>query len=328
MTRLLSGHSAWRRSQRLHRSITIVVCAIGVVVAVLVGRRLTSTSWPLEGARIELALAAGAAYLASFIFRALGWQQLFPATARPDRSRCLAACGAAAASGVVLPFRLDYVVKITTLRRLGGVTVGLEAIAVSILSLGLVDAVAMLPLAIAAFATSGAIFRAPLAVVMLFCLGCIGVLTLGPKLGQLPLIGRSSRLEGICHRVGGSAARTRATFNAGGFLVACWSTRALGNTLLLWAMGVGFSPTFALVILCMAAAASILPITAGGAIVGVGATSGVLLALGVPMREAVNFSLASGLLLTSSALVAAVIGICGSLLFTSNRPRLVRAGSA
>ena len=161
MTRLLSGHSAWRRSQRLHRSITIVVCAIGVVVAVLVGRRLTSTSWPLEGARIELALAAGAAYLASFVFRALGWQQLFPATARPDRSRCLAACGAAAASGVVLPFRLDYVVKITTLRRLGGVTVGLEAIAVSILSLGLVDAVAMLPLAIAAFATSGAIFRAP-----------------------------------------------------------------------------------------------------------------------------------------------------------------------
>ena len=328
MTRLLSGHSAWRRSQRLHRSITIVVCAIGVVVAVLVGRRLTSTSWPLEGARIELALAAGAAYLASFVFRALGWQQLFPATARPDRSRCLAACGAAAASGVVLPFRLDYVVKITTLRRLGGVTVGLEAIAVSILSLGLVDAVALLPLAITAFATSGAIFRAPLAVVMLFCLGCIGVLTLGPKLGRLPLIGRSSRLEGICHRVGGSAARTRATFNAGGFLVACWSTRALGNTLLLWAMGVGFSPTFALVILCMAAAASILPITAGGAIVGVGATSGVLLALGVPMREAVNFSLASGLLLTSSALVAAVIGICGSLLFTSNRPRLVRAGSA
>jgi hypothetical protein len=78
----------------------------------------------------------------------------------------------------------------------------------------------------------------------------------------------------------------------------------------------------------MAAAASILPITAGGAIVGVGATSGVLLALGVPMREAVNFSLASGLLLTSSALVAAVIGICGSLLFTTNRPRLVRAGSA
>jgi hypothetical protein len=328
MTRRLPKDADRGRTLRLHRLVTIVVCAVGVVVGVLVARRITSTSWPLEGARVELALAAGTAYLASFVFRALGWQQLFPATARPARSRCLAACGAAAASGAVLPFRLDYVVKITTLRRLRGVTVGLEVIALSVVSLGLVDAVAMMPLAVAALATSGAIFRAPLAVVLFFCLGCIGVLTLGPKLGRLPLIARSSRLEGICHRVGGSAARTRATFNAGGFLVGCWSTRALGNALLLWALGVGFSPTFALVILCMAAAASILPITAGGAIVSVGATSGVLLALGVPTREAVNFSLASGLLLTSSALVAAVIGMCGSILFASRGGHLVRVDSA
>ena len=75
----------------------------------------------------------------------------------------------------------------------------------------------------------------------------------------------------------------------------------------------------------MSAAASILPITAA-ARSSAWAPSGVLLALGVPTREAVNFSLASGLLLTSSALVAAVIGLCGSMLFTTNRRRLVRAG--
>jgi hypothetical protein len=304
-------------------SLATVVGALGVAAAVLVARRITSSSWPLAGAQIELALAAGAAYLASFVFRALGWQRLFPATARPDRSRCLAACGAAAASGAVLPFRLDYVVKIATLRRLAGVTIGLEAIALSLLSLGLVDAVAMLPLAAAAFGTSGAVFRAPLAVVLLFCLGCIGVLALGPRVGRLPLIARSRRLGGICQRVGGSAARTRSTFAAGGLLLGCWLMRATGNTLLLWALGVGFSPTFALVILCLAAASSILPITAGGAIVSVGATSGILLALGVPTRAAVNFSLASGLLLTSSALLAALIGVSGSLLFAFNRRRLV-----
>ena len=325
-TPLRTSASRWLRL--LHWSLPTVMCAMGLVIAVLVARRLTSTSWPLQGAQIELALAAGAAYLASFVFRALGWRQLFPATSRPDRSRCLAACGAAAASGVVLPFRLDYVVKITTLRRLSGVTLGLEAIALSIISLGLVDAVAMLPLAVAAFATSGAIFRAPLIVVLLFCVGCIGVLAFGPKVARLPLLARSRRLEGMCHRVGGSAIRTRSTVAAGGFLVGCWMTRALGNTLLLWALGVGFSPTFALVILCMSAAASILPITAGGAIAGVAATSGVLLALGVPTREAVNFSLASGLLLTSSALVAAGIGICGSLFFAFNRRRVVTVSSA
>jgi hypothetical protein len=94
--------------------------------------------------------------------------------------------------------------------------------------------------------------------------------------------------------------------------------------MLLWALGVGFSPTFALVIMCMAAATSIVPITAGGAIVSIGATSGVLLALGVPARAAINFSLASGLLLTSTALVAAVAGVSGSVFFAFNRRRLLR----
>lgn len=196
-------------------------------------------------------------------------------------------------------------------------------IAFSILSLGLVDAVAMLPLAVVAIVTSGAIFRAPLGVVVLFCVGCIGVLTLGPRLALLPLIARSTRLQAACRRLGGSASRTGSTYAAGGFLLGCWLMRALGNTLLLLALGVGFSPTYALVILCLGAAASILPITAGGAVAGIAATSGVLLALGVPTRAAVNFSLSAGLLLTSTALRAAVVGVGGSLLFAFQRRRLV-----
>ncbi len=289
----------------------------------LAGRRLTTSSWPLEHANVGLAVAAAVAYLASFVFRALGWQRLFPGE-RPDRSRCLAACGAAAASGVVLPFRLDYIVKISTLRRLGGVRLGLETVGLSIISLGLVDAVAMLPLAVAAIATSGAIFRAPLIVVLLFCLGCIAVLALGPRLVLLPLVHRSSRLQRILQRVGDHAGISRSTMAAGGFLFGCWTMRALGSTLLLSALGIGFSPALALVILCMAAAASILPITSGGAVVGIGATTGVLLALGVSKEAALNFSLASGMLLTVSALVAASVGVGGSLFFTMQRRHLAR----
>jgi uncharacterized membrane protein YbhN (UPF0104 family) len=311
----------------LRRAVPTLFSVAALAAAFLVARRMTSTSWPLDGAKIELVVGAAAAYLASFGFRALGWQRLFPAATRPDRGRCLAACGAAAASGVVLPFRLDYLVKIATLRRLGGVTLGLDAIVISILSLGLVDAVAMLPLAVAALVTSGAVFRAPLVVVLLFCLGCVAVLAVGPQIGRLPLVARSSRLQALCGRVGGSAARTSSTLAAGVLLLGCWLMRALGNTLLLWALGVGFSPGIALLILCLSAAASILPITAGGAIVGVGATSGVLLAVGVPTRAAVNFSLASGLLLTSSALVAAFVGAGVSLLLTVNRRRLLRAAT-
>jgi hypothetical protein len=51
---------------------------------------------------------------------------------------------------------------------------------------------------------------------------------------------------------------------------------------------------------------------ASGAIANVGATAAILLALGVHKDAAINFSLASGLLLCGTATVAAVIGIATS----------------
>ena len=291
---------------------------------VLVARHLSDASWPLEGGHVLLVSLAGAFYLASFGFRAFGWHQLFPSCERPDRARCLAACGAAAASGVVLPFRLDYVVKISTLRRLGGVTLGLETIAVSIVTLGMIDAVAMLPLAVSALATSGPLLRAPLVVVVLFCVGCLGITMLGQRVARLPLVGRWDRLHTVYRRVADSTRFSRPTLVAGALLLGCWTSRALGSTFLLSALGVRFSPTLALVVLCMSAATSILPITAGGAVAGMGTTAGVLYALGVSKGVAVNFSLASGLLLTGAALVAAVFGLVGSLLLTFRARRTFR----
>jgi hypothetical protein len=217
---------------------------------------------------------------------------------------------------VVLPFRLDYVVKICTLRRLGGVRLGLETIAVSILALGVVDAVAMLPLAGFALATSGPVLRAPLIVVVLFCTSCLAILTLGQRVARVPLVGRSHRLHIIYRRLADSTRFSRPTLVAGVLLLGCWTSRALGSTFLLSALGVPFSPTLALVVLCMSAAAAILPITAGGAVAGMGTTAGVLFALGVSKGAAVNFALGSGLLLTSAALAAAALGLSGSLLLT------------
>ena len=68
--------------------------------------------------------------------------------------------------------------------------------------------------------------------------------------------------------------------------------------------------------MCLSAATAILPITAGGAVAGMGTTAGVLYALDVSKGVAVNFALASGLLLTCAALVAAALGLAGSLLLT------------
>ena len=283
---------------------------------VLVARHLTDASWPLDGARVFLVFLAGGSYLASFGFRAFGWQQLFPCRERPDGARCLASCGAAAASGVVLPFRLDYVVKIFTLRRLGGVTLGLKTIGVSIVALGMVDAVAMLPLAAYALAVSGPVLRGPMVVVVLFCIGCLVILALGQRVSRLPLVGRSDRLQAVYRRVAVSTRFSRPTLVAGLLLLGCWTSRALGSAFLLNGLGVRFSPTIALVVVCVSAATAILPITAGGAVAGMGTTAGVLLALGVSKNVALNFSLASGLLLTSAALTAAALGLIGSVLLT------------
>ena len=100
---------------------------------------------------------------------------------------------------------------------------------------------------------------------------------------------------------------------AGGYLFGCWTTRAVGSALLLSALGFAFSPTTALCVLCLSAAAGVIPITAGGAVANVGATAGILLALGVGKDIAINFSLASGLLLVTSASVAALSGLALSL---------------
>jgi hypothetical protein len=307
------------RSRTLKLLSGVAFSVVTIVACALVARHLTHTSWPLDNASVAFVALGGTAYLASFGFRALGWHHLFPERERPDRARCLAACGTAAASGTVLPFRLDYVVKVATLRRLGGVKIGLEPIVLSIVLLGLVDAVAMLPLAISAIASSGSAFRAPLAVVIAFCICCVGVLVAGPRLVRLPLIARSARLTAFSGRLGTNAKVTRSTAAAALYLIGCWTTRALGGALLLRAIGVGFSPKIALVVLCMAAAASILPITAGGAVANLGATAGVLLALGAGRDAAINFSLASGMLLNGAALAAGVAGIAVSLVLTMRR---------
>jgi len=288
--------------------------ALTVGVCLLLGRRFTHTTWPLQGAHMGYVAGAIALYFSSFVFRALGWQRLFPASSRPDRARCLAACGASAASGAVLPFRLDYLVKIGTLRKMRGVKLGLEAIALSIISLGLVDAIAFLPLSISATATSSGSFRIPLLLVVLFGLGACGILVAGQRLVRLPFIAGRARLAKLAARIVDHPRSTkREAIGAWFFLVCCWTSRAFGSTLLLAALGVGFSPTLALVVLCLSDAASLIPIASGGAIANVSATAAILLALGVHHEQAINFSLASGLLLCSTAAAAALVGLATSL---------------
>jgi uncharacterized membrane protein YbhN (UPF0104 family) len=293
----------------------IAFALVTVVASVLVARRLTDSSWPLDHAQPALGAAAAAAYLASLVFRARAWHRLFPRSECPDQARCLASVGAAAASGAVLPFRLDYLIKVGVLQKLGGIRVGLGAIVLSIISLGMIDAIAMLPLSISATATSNSLLRGPLLIVVAFGIACSTLLVLSRRLARLPLLSRSSRIRALGEHVARHtvAGGRKDTIVAWCYLFACWSTRAFGSAALLSALGLAFTPEAAITVICLGAAAGVIPITSGGAVVNAGAAAGILLALGVGKDIAINFSLASGLLLVASALAASLCGLMASV---------------
>jgi uncharacterized membrane protein YbhN (UPF0104 family) len=294
--------------------LSLVFALVTLAALALVSQRLTHTNWPLANATPWLVALAACCYFSSYVLRARGWHRLFPAEHRPDQARCLASVGAAAASGAVLPFRLDYVVKIGTLRKLGGRQISFDAIAMSIISLGIVDAVAMLPLSLWAIATSAHALRAPLLVVVVFGLGCAALLLASGKLMQLAVLRRSDRLGAMAARIAKHRTHEgrRSATIAGLYLLTCWTARAAGSVSLLSGLGFAFSPTTALCVLCLGAAAGVLPITAGGAVVNVGAATGILMLLGADKDLAINFSLASGLLLVATASVAALAGVACS----------------
>jgi hypothetical protein len=328
MPKGIPGVSPETQPRRVRVVAGLCFTLLTVAAAVLVGRRLTHASWPLDHAQPALVAAAALSYLASFLFRARGWHRLFPRKECPSQARCLASVGAAAASGAVLPFRLDYLIKVGVLRKLGGHRIGLGAIVLSIISLGMIDAIAMLPLSISATATSGSVLRGPLVIVVAFGISCCTLLVVGGRLVRLPLLRRSRRLRSISEHVArhttvsGRRDATAAWF----YLFACWSTRAFGSAALLSALGLSFSPETALTVICLGAAAGVIPITSGGAVVNAGAAAGILLLLGVGRDIAINFSLASGLLLVVSALVAAILGVSASLSIRAVARRNVARG--
>ena len=306
-----------KRLQPRHRRLVIggAFTVLAIAASILVARRLTDSSWPLDHAEPLLVAAAAGAYLASLVFRARGWHRLFPPDECPDQARCLASVGAGAASGAVLPFRLDYLIKVGMLQRLGGIRVSLGAIVLSIVSLGMIDAIAMLPLSISATATSNSLLRGPLLIVVAFGVGCCTLLVGSRRLMRVPVLRRSRRLSSLGEHVARhmAPAGRRDAIVAWGYLFACWSSRAFGSAALLSALGFSFSPETALAVICLSAAASVIPITSGGAVVNAGAAAAILLAMGVGKDVAINFSLASGLLLVISAVAASVCGVLASV---------------
>jgi uncharacterized membrane protein YbhN (UPF0104 family) len=292
----LSSHmdrlvDAYRRP-KVRLALNLTGAAIAATAVALTVQHFAGTGWPLTSADPILVLGAGLLFLLAYAFKAYGWQRLFARHERPRPVTLALAGSAACVTGVALPGRLDDAVRIAVIRRTGCRT-GVRALALSLFLLGLVDAVALMPLASAgASLTTSTALRVGLIVV---ASGGVGA---GLVLAVLPRAVASTRLARfrLARWLEQHTASVRDSLQAGLLVLASWVIRTAGLALLLGALGFGISFPLAILFLTAAAASSALPVAPAGAATQVGAGAGILSASGMTASKALAFALSAQLL--------------------------------
>lgn len=261
-----------------------------LVLSVLAAREFAAMDWPLSRGNPGLLIAAGALSLLGYGFKAYGWQRLFASEVRPQSLALAAASGGASVTGLVLPGRLDDVVKVAIVRRYPGCPACVRTLCLSIFMLGLVDSAALAPLAIAAAVLPDQSLAVRLGLGLIAAVG-IGAAAL---IVALPRLTRSTRV--LQFRLGRWLEPRTTSLGPASFawvlVSASWMTRIVSLFLLLGALGVGFSLPLALLFLCASSAAAALPIGPGGATTMAGAGAAVLIASGAGVTEAVGVAVA------------------------------------
>ena len=240
--------------------------------------------------------------------KAHAWRRLFALRERPQALALAAASGGAAVSGLALPGRFDDVVRIAIVRRFRDCPAGVRTLCLSLAMLGLIDTVALAPLALTASVLPG---HSPGVRVGLAALGGVGLVAATLVL-FLPRATASRRL--LRFRLGRwlhpRTPSRRQALQAWALLSACWLTRVVGLLFLLGALGIGLSLTLVLLFLCASSAAAALPLGPGGAATQAGAGTAVLIASGVGASEAVGVAVAVqavGILVGGSIFLVAAI---------------------
>ena len=321
LPRILDGLLALWRRPRLRLAVNLVA-GIGFTAAlVLAARQVAGTGWPLAAADPALAAGAGVLFLAGYAFKAYGWQRLFARGERPRTVSLAVAGGAACMTGLALPGRFDDVVRIAVARK-AGCRSCVRTLCLTLFMLGLVDAIALTPLAsTGAGLADDTALRVGLAVVAAGGVGAAIIVLALPRLVRSRLLGRFRVSRWVADHVIGS----RDALSAGLFVSGSWLVRALALLLLLGALGIGFSVPLAILFLTAGAASSALPVAPAGAATQVGAGAAILVASGVKTSQAIAFAMSAQLLVIFAA--AALVG--GFVLWQlGTRARLRFAGAS
>ena len=273
--------------------------ALGLVGFLAVAK-LAKQPWPLLHANLWLATAAVLLALLSLLIRCAGWQQLFARDRRPDGPTCLGAGSAAAVSSNFLPAKLDYALKVWLVHRLSGRRLSLKTGTVSVCMLGLVDAAALLPPALAGAAiASTPQIRLPFLAVAAVGLACTGLILGAPRLQMLL---PSGRLQSLSSKVAGQRTSWRDQLTAYLLLSVSLWTRVGALILLLLALHIGVSLSGALAFICLTAGSAFVPIPS----FSLGAGTVALSALGIGVATAARFALAVSLITLLAALTLSV----------------------
>jgi uncharacterized membrane protein YbhN (UPF0104 family) len=184
--------------------------------------------------------------------------------------------------------------RVAVVRRYPGCPAGVRVLCLSLVMLGLIDSVALAPLAFVAalFPGAGLGVRAGLAVVALAGVAAAAVIVALPRLAESR---RALRFR-LGRWLNPRTTSRRAAMQAWALVSACWLVRALALFLLLGTLGVGFSFPLALLFLCAGAAAAALPIGPAGAATQVGASGAALIASGVGASQALGVAVSVGAL--------------------------------
>jgi uncharacterized membrane protein YbhN (UPF0104 family) len=295
-------------SRRARIALNALFISIALVAATLTALHFAHSGWPLANADPLLVVAAGLLFLFAYAFKAWGWQRLFPENERPEALTLAAAGGAASVGGVALPGRFDEVIRIAVVRRLPAKkTAGLGAICLTLIVVGLLDSVALMPMAsVAAAASHSGGVQAGFALIAASGVAAALLVLFLPRIARLGWVsrwkvGRWLQQHAACRRSASQA----------WFLISIsWALRGLALFVLLNALAVGASFPLALAFLCASAASAALPIAPAGAATQAGAGAAILIISGVPKGEALAFAVAAqGLIILVGAAVLAAAAI-------------------
>ncbi len=308
------------RRGRIAFSLVLTVVTTGILA--LAGHSLIDSGWPLAQGHPALVATVGLLFVLAYGFKAYGWRRLFRPHERPRPIALAAAGGGASIMGVVLPGRFDEVVRIAIVRRYPGCPVGLRGLCLSLVTLGLIDAVALAPLATAAAVfPNSPLIRAGFAVLGIGGVGAAAIIIALPRLASRPRLARLRIVQWLAPR----ATPWREATRASGLVLASWLIRAVAIFLLLGTVGIALSFPLAVMFICAGAASAALPIGPAGAATQITAGTTLLVVSGVPTSEALSFALAAQalLILSGAAIFLTTVAWRASLRvlsFRSGRP--------